>query len=77
MTYELKCKGPYDPDNEIKILAKLNAKDDEQYWRNNKLELIQMIECIDQNIAKRNEKRKLFGKHKTINDKLKKEIKLI
>ena len=45
----LNTKGVYHPDQEIKIVQKLNAKENEQYWRANNLELIQMKKRLDNN----------------------------
>jgi len=45
-------KGAYRPEYEIKILAKSYAMEDEQYWRTNCLDLIQMIECVDDKVKK-------------------------
>jgi len=52
-------KGAYRPEYEIKILSKSYAMEDEQYWRTNCLDLIQMIECVDTKVK---ENKRSLGK---------------
>ena len=70
----LKIKGAYHPDQEIKILIKMNAKANEQYWRTSNLELIQMIECVN---LKAKSRKSILKTPMTQLEKLKKEFKMI
>ena len=71
----LNTKGVYHPDQEIKIVQKLNAKENEQYWRANNLELIQMLECINLKVVEK--KKILKASPMSELEKLKKEFKMI